>query len=57
MGLALGYSLWLGLKTSAERGTRRTKRDWAAAELDDPEAKRAETADTLFVQHIQNVAR
>ena len=29
LGLALGYSLWLGLKTSAERGTRRTKRDWA----------------------------
>ena len=31
LGLALGYSLWLGLKTSAEKGTRRTKRDWAAA--------------------------
>ena len=31
MGLGLGYSLWLGLKTSAEKGTRRTKRDWAAA--------------------------
>ena len=29
LGLGLGYSLWLGLKTSAERGTRRTKRDWA----------------------------
>ena len=31
LGLGLGYSLWLGLKTSAERGTRRTKRDFAAA--------------------------
>ncbi len=31
LGLGLGYSLWLGLKTSAEKGTRRTKRDWAAA--------------------------
>lgn len=31
LGLGLGYSLWLGLKTSAERGTRQTKRDWAAA--------------------------
>ena len=31
LGLALGYSLWLGLKTSAEKGTRRTKRDFQAA--------------------------
>ena len=31
LGLGLGYSLWLGLKTSAERGTRRTKRDFSAA--------------------------
>ena len=29
LGLGLGYSLWLGLKTSAEKGSRRTKRDWA----------------------------